>query len=112
VGVGQIRLAYIAHLHPAAATLPLRGEGSKWHRTTPTPGAMLRLPFAPMLRRMDMTAIASSLISMSAQKTQMTANFAVLKKQFEMQKSVIDLLQPLAQTPAAPGTGLVVDKTA
>ncbi|MDR3474860.1 MAG: YjfB family protein [Devosia sp.] len=60
---------------------------------------------------MEPADLASSLISMSAAKTQMSANIAVLKKQFEMQKAAVDMLLP-AGPPAAPGTGLVVDKSA
>ena len=50
---------------------------------------------------------------MSASKTQMLTNVAVLKKQIDMEKTVLDILDPTrSQAPAAAGTGLVVDKTA
>ena len=62
---------------------------------------------------MDPTDIVASLLSMSAASTQSSVNIAVLKKQFEMQKSAIDILDPTPTRPApAPGTGLLVDKTA
>ena len=62
---------------------------------------------------MDPTDIAASLLSMSAASTQSSVNIAVLKKQFEMQKSAIDMLDPTPIKAApAPGTGLLVDKTA
>jgi hypothetical protein len=62
---------------------------------------------------MDTTDIAASLISMSTAKTQMSANLAVLKQQFAMEKAAVDMLVPGAgKAPAAPGTGLVVDKSA
>ena len=61
---------------------------------------------------MDPTALATSLLSMSAQKTQFSANIAVLKKTLEMQKSVLDILDPPSRAAPAPGTGTLVDKTA
>ena len=57
---------------------------------------------------MDVSDLASSLISMQQQKTQSSVQMAVLKKQFEMQKSAIDMLMPVKAQPA-PGTGTVVD---
>ena len=61
---------------------------------------------------MDTASLASSLVSMSAASTQANIGTAVLKKQFDMQKSVLALLDPPSKAAAAPGTGLVVDKTA
>lgn len=62
---------------------------------------------------MDTTDLATGLLSMSAAKTQFSANIAVLKKTLEMQKSVLDILDPASnKAPAAPGTGTLVDKTA
>ena len=49
---------------------------------------------------------------MNAAKTQGAVNIAVLKKQLEMQRSVLDLLQPTTPPPAPPGTGQAVDKYA
>jgi len=61
---------------------------------------------------MDTTALATSLLWMSAQKTQFSANIAVLKKTLDMQKSVLDILDPASSRAApAPGTGTLVDKT-
>ena len=61
---------------------------------------------------MDTAALAASLVSMSAAKTQASVNIAVLKKSLDMQKSVLDILDPGARAPAAPGTGTRVDKLA
>ena len=50
---------------------------------------------------------------MSATKTQTQAGFAVLRKQFEMQREAMNMLLPVAsRAPAASGTGQLVDKTA
>ena len=57
---------------------------------------------------MDVTDLATSLISMQQQKTQSSVQMAVLKKQFEMQKATIDMLMPV-KAAAAPGTGTQVD---
>jgi hypothetical protein len=61
---------------------------------------------------MDPAALATTLMSMSAMQTQTLANYAVMKKQFQMEKSVIDLVAPASKPPAPAGTGLLVDKTA
>jgi hypothetical protein len=61
---------------------------------------------------MDPAALATTLMSMSAMQTQTLANYAVMKKQFQMEKSVIDLVAPTSKPPAPTGTGLLVDKTA
>jgi len=62
---------------------------------------------------METSDLASALLSMSASKTQMLTNVAVLKKQIDMEKTVLDILDPTkTQAPAPAGTGLVVDKTA
>ena len=62
---------------------------------------------------METSDLASALISMSASKTQMLTNVAVLKKQIDMEKTVLDILDPTkTQAPAPAGMGLVVDKTA
>ena len=50
---------------------------------------------------------------MQAAGTRQSAQIAVMKKQFDMQKSVLTLLDPSAsKAPAPPGMGLAVDKTA
>ena len=62
---------------------------------------------------METGDLASALLSMSASKTQMLTNVAVLKKQIDMEKTVLDILDPTRNQPPAPaGTGQVVDKTA
>jgi len=62
---------------------------------------------------MDTSDIATTMLSMSALKTQTLANIAVLKKQFDMEKAAIDMLDPpQSPAPAPHGTGRLVDKTA
>ena len=62
---------------------------------------------------METGDLASALLSMSASKTQVLTNVAVLKKQIDMEKTVLDILDPTrTQAPAPAGTGQVVDKTA
>jgi hypothetical protein len=61
---------------------------------------------------MDTAALATALVSMQAAGTQHSAGIAVLKRQLEMQRSVLDLLQPAAPPPAPPGMGQNVDKLA
>jgi hypothetical protein len=61
---------------------------------------------------METADLATALVSMNAAKTQGAVNIAVLKKQLEMQRSVLDLLQPTTPPPAPPGTGQAVDKYA
>ena len=57
--------------------------------------------------------LATSLISAKAQQTQSQIQMAVLKQQFQAQQSVLDILDPPDTKAApAPGTGLMVDKTA
>jgi hypothetical protein len=57
--------------------------------------------------------LAASLVGMNALKTQSLVNIAVLKQQFAMQKSVIDILDPTTAKASAPaGMGQNVDKTA
>lgn len=57
--------------------------------------------------------VASSLISMSLARTRFSASLAVLEKQFQMEKATIDMLDASdRKAPAAPGTGLIVDKQA
>lgn len=62
---------------------------------------------------MDVAALATSLVTMSLARTQASASIAVLRQQFEMQRSVIDLLAgPPARTPAPAGQGRLVDRIA
>ena len=59
------------------------------------------------------TDLATSLVDMSALKTQTLANVDVLKQQFAMEKSVLDILDPTpSKAPAPPGMGQQVDKLA
>ena len=61
---------------------------------------------------MDPAALAASIVSMNTASVRMDAQFALLRKQFDMQKEAMNMLLPTAQAPAAPGTGRLVDKTA
>ncbi len=57
--------------------------------------------------------LAAQLVNMQAAGTRQLAQTAVLKKQLDMQKSVLTLLDPGAnKAPAPQGMGLAVDKTA
>jgi len=59
------------------------------------------------------TDLAATMVGMSAAKTQTLAQYAIIKKQHEMDMSLIDMLASAAKSaPPAEGTGLVVDKTA
>jgi len=50
---------------------------------------------------------------MGLAKTQFSASLAVLKKQFDMEKAAIDMVDAsVRKTPPEPGTGLYVDKAA
>lgn len=62
---------------------------------------------------MDVAALATSLVTMSLARTQASASIAVLRQQFEMQRSVIGLLAgPPARDPAPAGQGRLVDRIA
>ncbi|HTJ56759.1 MAG TPA: putative motility protein [Devosiaceae bacterium] len=62
---------------------------------------------------MDTSALASSLVSMNAASTQSQIGTAVLKQSLNSEKSVLAILDPSNFKAApAPGTGVVVDKTA
>jgi hypothetical protein len=59
------------------------------------------------------TDLATSLVDMNALKTQNAVNIAVMKQQFAMEKSVLDLLDPTpSKAPAPAGMGQQVDKLA
>lgn len=60
---------------------------------------------------MDPTALATAIVSMNTASVRTDAQFAMLRKQFDMQKEAMNMLLPTAQAPAAPGTGRLVDKT-
>jgi hypothetical protein len=63
---------------------------------------------------METSDLAATLVNMSTLKTQSLANIAVLKQQFTMEKSVLDLLAPASSpnSPPPPGMGQHVDKMA
>lgn len=55
------------------------------------------------------------LLSMQSAGTRQVAQIAVLRKSFEMEAAVVDMIDDAAKTtpaPAPPGTGFVVDKRA
>ena len=63
---------------------------------------------------METSDLAATLVNMSTLKTQSLANIAMLKQQFKMEKSVLDLLAPASSpnAPPPPGMGQHVDKMA
>jgi hypothetical protein len=62
---------------------------------------------------MDTAALAANLDSMKAAGTQSAIGTSVLKQQLNSEKSVLAILDPANNKAApAPGTGLLVDKTA
>lgn len=59
------------------------------------------------------TDLAATMVGMTAAKTQTLAQYAIMKKQHQMETSLIDMLASAAKTaPPDEGIGLVVDKTA
>lgn len=57
--------------------------------------------------------LATSIIATKQAATQQTAQFKILKKQHEMEMSLINMLTEVAQSAPVPeGQGTVVDKTA
>jgi hypothetical protein len=59
------------------------------------------------------TDLAATMVGLTAAKTQTLAQYAIIKKQHQMEMSLIDMLASAARSaPPASGTGLVVDKTA
>ena len=53
------------------------------------------------------------MVGLTAAKTQTLAQYAIIKKQHQMEMSLIDMLASAARSaPPASGTGLVVDRTA
>jgi hypothetical protein len=63
---------------------------------------------------METSDLAATIVSMSALKTRSLADIAVLKQQFKMEKSVLDLLAPASSpnSPPPPGMGQHVDMVA
>jgi hypothetical protein len=61
---------------------------------------------------MDMD-LAATMAGLTAAKTQTLAQYAIIKKQHQMEMSLIDMLAAAAKSaPPATGTGLTVDKIA
>jgi hypothetical protein len=59
------------------------------------------------------TDLAATMAGLTAAKTQTLAQYAIIKKQHQMEMSLIDMLATAARSaPPATGTGLVVDKSA
>jgi len=56
--------------------------------------------------------IATQLAMMSAAKTQGQAQIAIVKKQHEMEMSLIAMIDEVARSAPPPGQGTQVDKTA
>lgn len=52
------------------------------------------------------------LLTMRSAQTHGAAQIAVLKKQHEMEMSLVQMLSEAAQAPPPKGQGLVIDKTA
>ncbi|HEY4199037.1 MAG TPA: hypothetical protein VGM83_00605 [Devosiaceae bacterium] len=65
-----------------------------------------------MRRTMD-TDLTAQLVGMSVARTQTLAQYSIIKKQHEMDMSLIDMLANAAKSvPPTDGTGFMVDKTA
>lgn len=60
---------------------------------------------------MDMNLVMSAM-SMKAAQTQQLASIAIMKKQHEMQMSLVQMIDEIARSAPPPGTGAVVDKSA
>ena len=56
--------------------------------------------------------LATSVIAVKQAATQQSATIAVMKKQHEMQKSLINMVGNVAQSAPPSGQGTMVDKTA
>ncbi len=61
---------------------------------------------------MSTAGIAATMVGMQAGQTRMGIQTAMVKQQLQADQAVVDLLATAAQAAPAPGTGLVVDKTA
>jgi hypothetical protein len=60
---------------------------------------------------MDMTEVAAQLIAMRMAGTQQAAQMAMVKKNHEMEMSLVNMFADVAKSAPAPaGQGLVVDK--
>jgi hypothetical protein len=60
---------------------------------------------------MDTSALASTIMSMSAAGTRMNVQTSLLKQQFDFQKQAVATLLQQPQAAPAAGTGRLVDKT-
>jgi hypothetical protein len=62
---------------------------------------------------MEISDVATQLLSMRMAGTQQAAQMAILKKNHEMEMSLVNMLADVAKSAPAPaGQGLVVDKRA
>lgn len=61
---------------------------------------------------MSEAAIAGALVGMKAAETRMGLQAVMVKQQQQADQGVVDLLASAVQAAPAPGTGLLVDKTA
>ncbi len=61
---------------------------------------------------MSTAGIAGTMVAMQGAQTRMGLQTAMVKQQLQADQGVVDLLAAAAQSAPAPGTGLVVDKTA
>ena len=56
--------------------------------------------------------LAANVVAVKQAATQQSASIAVMKKQHEMQMSLINMIEQVAQAAPPPGQGTMVDKTA
>lgn len=62
---------------------------------------------------MDMTEVAAQLMAMRMAGTQQAAQMAMIRKNHEMEMSLVNMIADVAKSAPAPaGQGLVVDKRA
>ena len=61
---------------------------------------------------MSTAAIAGTMVAMKGAETRMGIQTAMVKQQQQADQAVVDLLASAVQAAPAPGTGLVVDRTA
>lgn len=63
-------------------------------------------------RLMSTDSIVGAMVGMSMDKTQMGIQTAMVRQQVQADQQLVDLLATSAKAAPAPGTGLIVDKTA
>lgn len=61
---------------------------------------------------MSTDVIAGTMVAMQAAETRMGLQAVMVKQQNQAEQAVVDLLASAVQAAPAPGTGLLVDKTA